>query len=684
MAGNKWSLHIGIDQYPRLDRRYQLAGCVNDAELMANILQQVFGFPAANVSLLRNQEATHDAILAAFDQLVQRVSAEDIVVINYAGHGSRMRDREGQEPDGYDETIVPYDSGRGFVPNRDISDDEIYLRLLHLSEKTPYITLIFDCCHSGTISRDLFGAGARWVEPDERAIEELPPSAVEIEIAREASRDLGPSGWLPLGERYVLIAGCHSEESSYEYRVRQGNQLLTYGALTYFLGQELVKTTPGTTYRDVFERASAQVTAVKPRQHPQMEGARDRELFGVRDIEPMRFISISQRAGVRATLAAGAAHGLRVGSRWAVYPQETKQVVEGTPRLGLVEIADVRGVSAEGRIVHEAGANAIAAGSRAVEESHHYGEMRLVVEIESPNGYENAVIELHDLIGDSALLRLAESGEEADVRAYIIAPRFRARRDDPVPQLGALQEAIWAVVGDDGRLAMPVHAVAEPGVAYTLRDNLEKLVRYRQALALRNPDDAGSLRGKVEFALKRLGRGGNWVEAKPDKKSGYIIYREGERIAATITNRYHAPIYVSVLDFGLAGAVSLLYPIVGASEQLSPEASIEIGVRQGDEIELFLPDNFPYAPDPTDRAPQGGVETWKLFATSHPADFSPLVQEGFRAAELRDVQGAGTPLMQLLEIALTGHGTRDARRNRLRPDEEWTTVEKGFWVRNKG
>ena len=109
---------------------------------------------------------------------------------------------------------------------------------------------------------------------------------VNLETVREASRDLGASGWLPLADRYVLIAGCHDEESSFEHRVTQAGGVVMQGALTYFLSQELVKATSGTTYRDVFERASHQVTASHRRQHPQMEGARDRELFGVHDIEP--------------------------------------------------------------------------------------------------------------------------------------------------------------------------------------------------------------------------------------------------------------------------------------------------------------------------------------------------------------------------------------------------------------
>ncbi|MFQ5858615.1 MAG: caspase family protein [Anaerolineae bacterium] len=675
---NKWALLIGIDKYAKLAARYQLNGCVNDVQLMAGILQDNFGFPEDNITLLRDEEATRDDILAAMDALVDRIGADDIVVIQYSGHGSQMRDREGDEPDGFDETIVPHDSGRGSDPNRDITDDEIYMRLLRLTETTPYVTLLFDCCHSGTIARDPFGANSRWVEPDERPIEELPPSPVTPEVVRAASRDLGPSGWLPLGQRYVLIAGCRDEESSYEHKASQGDGVITHGALTYFLSQELVRAGPGATYRDVFERASSQVTAAYSRQHPQMEGARDRELFGVHDIAPIRFVPVRQRAGDSVTLGAGAARGVTVGSQWAVYSQAVKQVTEETPRLGLVEIATVRAVTSDAQILEEEVAGIVMENTRAVEEAHSYGELRMVVAIQAPAGYEEAVTELAELIEASALLRQAEAGENADVRAYVVAPRTEVSEGDPMTQLGDVPQATWAVVGQDGRLMMPTHAVDEAGVAAVLRDNLEKAVRYRQALALRNPDDDSRLKGKVEFILKRQKRDGSWVKAEPEDDSGLIVFEEGERIAAEIVNRHSAPIYVSVLDFGLTGAVGLLHPVAGASEQLAPGKSIQIGVRAGDEVELYMPDNFPYVPDPNDEEPVAGTETFKLFATTHEADFSPLVQEGVRAA-----RGAGTPLGQLLDMALTGHGTRDVRRNRVPPNEEWTTVERSFSLRRR-
>lgn len=85
-----------------------------------------------------------------------------------------------------------------------------------------------------------------------------------------------------------------------------------------------------------------------------------------------------------------------------------------------------------------------------------------------------------------------------------------------------------------------------------------------------------------KWSCIRRGRGweasdGVWVEAEPKVDGGLPVFFEGERIAAQITNRHTAPIYVSVLDFGLTGALGLLYPWAGASEELAPGKCIELG-----------------------------------------------------------------------------------------------------------
>ncbi len=64
-----------------------------------------------------------------------------------AGHGSRVRDQDGDEDDGYDETLVPVD----FQRSGQIRDDDIFKILVKPLRAGVTMTCLMDCCHSGTV-----------------------------------------------------------------------------------------------------------------------------------------------------------------------------------------------------------------------------------------------------------------------------------------------------------------------------------------------------------------------------------------------------------------------------------------------------------------------------------------------------------------------------------------------------
>ena len=678
------ALLIGIDDYPRLTK---LDGCVNDARLVRSLLVERFGFPEANLTMLLDAEATREAILAALDALVAATGRDDVVVFQFAGHGSQMTDREGDEPSGLDSTLMPYDTEGWQGDNRDITDDELHLRLVALAEKTAYITCLVDACHSGTVTRDAFGAKTRGMPADTRPASALPPSPIPVaRRTRGAARDAGPSGWLPLAERYVLLAGCRDEELSGEYRPPEAEGAVTHGALTYFLCQELRAAPAGATYRDVFERAAARVTAYRPQQHPQMEGRLDREVFGVRDVVPMRFHRVLARAGDVVTLAAGAALGATPGSRHAVYAQGTKET-EGAEPLGEIEIVAVQAVTSEARILSERSPGAIAADARAVETAHAWGELRLPVELVADAVLEReladaATARLAALVEGSGLLRRAAEAARAAVRVYLLAPREAAGDGDPVPQLGAVAAPTWAAVGQDGQLVMPPKALDADGEV--LR-NLETIARYRQALALDNPNPESALRGRFTLDLLRRTPEGAWVAAEPEAAGGAVVFEEGEAIAFRVRSDHDQPAYVYLLDFGLTGSVSLVYPARGAQEQIVARGEFEVGTRPGTRaFTLTMPKHFPFAESAGHQAAVEGVETVKLFVTSGPVDFSFLAQQAVRSAQPAAAPGrARSGLQLLLESAARGPTTRDIGIVEPIDEEDWTTVARPFTLRRR-
>lgn len=138
------ALCIGIN-YPGTDA--QLAGCVNDAHDWAAELDRR-GYA---VGLAVDAKATREVILGAISELVDSASAGDRVVITYSGHGSWQPDRDGDEPDGRDELILPVD----FRTAGPIVDDELY-RLFAPAARGVRLVFVADSCFSGTLRR--FGA----------------------------------------------------------------------------------------------------------------------------------------------------------------------------------------------------------------------------------------------------------------------------------------------------------------------------------------------------------------------------------------------------------------------------------------------------------------------------------------------------------------------------------------------
>ena len=92
----------------------------------------------------------------------------------------------------------------------------------------------------------------------------------------------------------------------------------------------------------------------------------------------------------------------------------------------MVEIVTIRAVESEGRILSEAGADAIGPGAPAVEEMHDDGEMRLAVRIRTPPDHGGQREVLAKLLTESELVHAAGPDEAADVMVHLVLPRAEA------------------------------------------------------------------------------------------------------------------------------------------------------------------------------------------------------------------------------------------------------------------
>ncbi|KAK3014384.1 hypothetical protein RJ639_010161 [Escallonia herrerae] len=79
--------------------------------------------------------------------LVQGCQPGDSLLFHYSGHGSRQRNYNGNEVDGYDETLCPLD----FETQGMIIDDELNATIVRPLPTGVKLHAIVDACHSGTV-----------------------------------------------------------------------------------------------------------------------------------------------------------------------------------------------------------------------------------------------------------------------------------------------------------------------------------------------------------------------------------------------------------------------------------------------------------------------------------------------------------------------------------------------------
>jgi metacaspase-1 len=254
----KRALCVGINDYPGTQN--DLSGCVNDANDWTAALK-ARGF---ETDQLLDKSATKAAMLAALGEVVKKAVPGDLVVFQYSGHGSYIFDQDGDEPDGTDEVLCPWDIGQ----NRPISDDELH-DVFAEREKGVKIVMISDSCHSGTVSRF-----APPIETGTRTsrVRFLPPENFlpkERITAATRGRAIRHAASPPGRHQSLLVAGCQDAELSYDAWFNgRANGAFTYVAL------QALKGLPGNaTYKQWYKAIRDGLPSAQYPQTPNLYGS---------------------------------------------------------------------------------------------------------------------------------------------------------------------------------------------------------------------------------------------------------------------------------------------------------------------------------------------------------------------------------------------------------------------------
>jgi hypothetical protein len=144
----KFALVIGINYK---GTQAQLQGCINDANNMVQYLVTQRGYLRNNITLITDDtfnKPNASAVKTLINSLVYRAYTNNAkeLWLHYSGHGTYIRDTNGDEKDGRDECIVPLDyRTRGFII------DDYLNQLVGLLPATCRMIALFDSCFSGTV-----------------------------------------------------------------------------------------------------------------------------------------------------------------------------------------------------------------------------------------------------------------------------------------------------------------------------------------------------------------------------------------------------------------------------------------------------------------------------------------------------------------------------------------------------
>lgn len=273
----KKALVVGIDKYK--NPQWNLQGCTLDAAIMSGMLQDHFGFIGDNVRLVLDDRATKANILSRLDWLVRDAKAGDVLVFFYAGHGSQVRDRDGDElEDQLDEILCPHDLNWD-----DPLTDDILASYFKRVPAGANLTVVFDCCHSGTGTRSMYVPvspdGKIEGEPVYKKIRYIKPP-LDIEHRSRgillSTRRLGET---IIKERHILLAACTSTQEAQETQF-EGQ---TRGAFSFNLAAAFKRADWKITYRQAHQDTLVRLRDNGFVQVPQLEGPTeylDRQIFG--------------------------------------------------------------------------------------------------------------------------------------------------------------------------------------------------------------------------------------------------------------------------------------------------------------------------------------------------------------------------------------------------------------------
>ncbi len=210
--GEMFAVVVGVNECPQFRlsdgaKPRPLRGAESDADALAALLVKHYGLAAENLHLLKGRDASRVGIRDAFQRVTRTAKAEDVFLFHFSGHGTQVADqRPWDEVDGLDEALCTFDCSE--APEHLLLDDQMSLWLDELP--TRRITVVLDCCHAGTATKDT----------DAEVVPRFLPRRVESRPGKAEARWPELRGTTKdIGRQLTAFFACQPDQLAYERRL---------------------------------------------------------------------------------------------------------------------------------------------------------------------------------------------------------------------------------------------------------------------------------------------------------------------------------------------------------------------------------------------------------------------------------------------------------------------------------
>ena len=257
-AQTKRAIVIGIGAYPAESGWCKIHGA-NDVPLIASMLGSK-GFVAKNIQCLINDNATKKGIISSFNLLIRQAQPKDVIYIHFSTHGQQVTDLDGDEDDGLDEAIIPFDARKDYVKGvyegkNHLIDDELNIYLEKIRKqigKDGSLLVVIDACHSGDATRGDRSDDDSLVIRGTNDIFKLEGSkSTHSQMRRELE--------------WVVFSASQSYQNNYEYKLN-GEY---FGSLSYAIKLAFNELSEKSSFSDFFSLIQSKRTNMNVARYPQ-------------------------------------------------------------------------------------------------------------------------------------------------------------------------------------------------------------------------------------------------------------------------------------------------------------------------------------------------------------------------------------------------------------------------------